>query len=73
MRKTVDAAWGPMQADFIKQRTAIEAQALQLMQEGKRAEAIKLLTEFSNRCGNAAVDKAWETGDLIWTTFDGRW
>jgi hypothetical protein len=62
-----------MQADFIKQRTAIEAQALQLMQESKRAEAIKLLTEFSNQCGNTAVDKAWETGDLIWTTFDGKW
>jgi hypothetical protein len=43
------------------------------MQESKRAEAIKLLTEFSNQCGNTAVDKAWETGDLIWTTFDGKW
>lgn len=73
MRKTVDAAWQPLQADFIKQHYQIEAQALQLLQEGKRAEAIKLLTTFSNQCGNTAVDKAWETGDLIWTTFDGRW
>ena len=73
MSKVVKAAWEPMQADFIEEHNDIEKRALQLLNEGKRDEAIKMLTDFSNRCGNAAVNKAWKTGDYIWTNFDGQW
>lgn len=73
MRKVIDKTWKPLQNQFFTQQPEIEKQALELLQKGKRNEAIQLLTQYSNRCGNFAVDKAWETGDFIWTTFDGLW
>lgn len=73
MRKVIDKTWKPLQNQFFTQQPKIEKQALELLQNGKRNEAIQLLTQYSNRCGNFAVDKAWETGDFIWTTFDGLW
>lgn len=73
MRKVIDKTWKPLQNQFFTQQPKIEKQALKLLQNGKRNEAIQLLTQYSNRCGNFAVDKAWETGDFIWTTFDGLW
>lgn len=73
MRKVIDKTWKPLQNQFFTQQPKIEKQALELLQKGKRNEAIQLLTQYSNRCGNFAVDKAWETGDFIWTTFDGLW
>lgn len=73
MRKVIDKTWKPLQNQFFTQQPEIEKQALELLQNGKRNEAIQLLTQYSNRCGNFAVDKAWETGDFIWTTFDGLW
>lgn len=73
MRVVVDSAWVPMQTQFFNNQTQIEKTALQLLSEGKKEEAIQFLTKYSNDCGNKAVEKAWETGDLIWTTFDGRW
>ena len=73
MRKVIDKTWEPLQNQFFTQQPKIEKQALELLQNGKRNEAIQLLTQYSNRCGNFAVDKAWETGDFIWTTFDGLW
>jgi dipeptidase len=73
MRVVIDNAWIPMQTDFFNNQTQIEKTALQLLTDGKKEEAIQFLTKYSNDCGNKAVEKAWETGDLIWTTFDGRW
>ncbi len=73
MRKIVDAAWVPMQAEFLDTHAVTEAKALQLLKTGDRKGAIELLTQYSNECGNKAVEKAWETGDFIWTTFDGMW
>lgn len=73
MRKVIDKTWKPLQNQFFTQQPKIEKQALELLQNGKRNEVIQLLTQYSNRCGNFAVDKAWETGDFIWTTFDGLW
>lgn len=73
MRKVIDKTWKPLQNQFFTQQPKIEKQAFELLQNGKRNEAIQLLTQYSNRCGNFAVDKAWETGDFIWTTFDGLW
>lgn len=72
MRKYVDAAWGPMQKEFFANQKNIEEQALQLGQSDRNA-AIRFLTDYSNQQCNKAVKKAWETGDLIWTVFDGAW
>lgn len=73
MRKVIDDTWKPMQTQFFTQQPEIEKQALELLQKGNRNSAIQMLTRYSNRCGNLAVEKAWETGDFIWTTFDGLW
>ena len=62
-----------MQQEFFDQQKNIESQALDLLKNGKRKEAIQILTDFTNDCGNRAVDKAWETGDMIWTKYDGWW
>jgi dipeptidase len=73
MKPVIDQAWIPMETEFLTNQKSVENQTLQLLNEGKREDAIQFLTKYSIDCGNRAVSKAWETGDLIWTTFDGRW
>lgn len=73
MSPVINEVWGPMQSTFFADQQKIEQEALQLFQTGKRDEAIRFLTKYSNDCGNKALDAAWETGDLIWTIFDGAW
>ncbi|MDR3046845.1 MAG: C69 family dipeptidase [Bacteroidales bacterium] len=73
MSKVVDAAWKPMQAEFFAKQSEIERNVLQLLQNNKREEAINFLTKYSCESGDKAVKTAWETGDLIWTIFDGSW
>ncbi len=73
MKPVIDQAWIPMETEFLNNQKIIEEQALQMFNDGKIDNVIRFLTEYSNKCGNRAVTKAWETGDLIWTTFDGRW
>ncbi|MEG1556179.1 MAG: C69 family dipeptidase [Bacteroidales bacterium] len=73
MHLIVDKAWKPMQKEFFNNQKTIEEKALQLIKKGNREGAIQYLTQYSNDCGNRAVDKAWKTGDLIWTIFDGTW
>lgn len=72
MRKYIDKAWKPLQKEFFDNQTATEQQALRLL-EKDRAEAIRFLTQYTNNQCKTALDKAWETGDLIWTKFDGAW
>ena len=71
--KVVDKVWNPMQQEFFDKQKDIEKQALELLKSGDRKGAIQILTDFTNDCGNRAVDKAWKTGDMIWTKFDGWW
>jgi len=73
MHVVVDSVWMPMQAELFGKQKEIEDEALTLLKQNKRAEAIDFLTKYSNDCGNRAVEIAWETGDYIWTTFDGLW
>ncbi|MDR1865295.1 MAG: C69 family dipeptidase [Bacteroidales bacterium] len=73
MHVVVDDVWNPMQAKLFENQEKIEAEALRLIKENKKDEAIDFLTGYSNDCGNSAVDAAWKTGDLLWTTFDGMW
>lgn len=73
MYPVVANVWNPLQASYFENQPKIEKQAIELLNNGKRKEAIELLTKYSNDRGNEAVEKAWKTGDLIWTTFDGMW
>jgi hypothetical protein len=73
MHQVVDAIWNPIQSSFFANQPIIENRALDLIEkEGKNA-AIEFLTRYTNNSGQDAVSKAWETGDYIWTTFDGLW
>jgi hypothetical protein len=73
MRVVVDSVWHPMQAGFFERQEAIETEALSLLRQDRREEAIDYLTRYSNECGNTAVETAWKTADYLWTVFDGMW
>lgn len=73
MRKVIDNTWKPLQNQFFTEQAPFEKEVINLLNNGQRNEAIKKLTQYSNKCGIYAVEKAWETGDYIWTTFDGMW
>ena len=73
MHILVDNTWNPIQKEFFDNQNGIERAALDYLNQGERAVAIDFLTLYSIKCGNRAVNKAWSTADLIWTTFDGLW
>ena len=73
MHKLIDNTWNPMQTKFFTDQTEIEKEALLLYNNGEYEKSIRFLTDYSNACGNKAVETAWKTGDLIWTVFDGAW
>ncbi|MCR4964357.1 MAG: C69 family dipeptidase [Bacteroidales bacterium] len=73
MHVVIDQAWQPLEKKFIEEHYRVETEALRLLRNGQRQEAIRLLTNFTNECGNTAVENAWKLGDYIWTTFDGMW
>lgn len=72
-RYIIDKTWKPMQKEFFDNQQDVENQALMLLRAGKRNEAVHFLTDYTSRCGLQAVETAWETGDYIWTNFDGAW
>ena len=73
MSPVVTAVWKEMEQEFLANQNQIEKKALDLIKQGKKDDAIILLTNYSNDAGNRAVEKAWETGDYIWTVFDNAW
>jgi hypothetical protein len=73
MRKVIDNTWQPMQKEFFDNQKNIEEKALLLLKKGYRDEAVKMLTDYTNQCGITAINTAWDTGDYIWTVFDGAW
>lgn len=72
MRVYVDNAWKPMQKEFFEKQQETEQKALQILQSD-RDEALRFLTNYTHSQCEKALNKAWETGDLIWTKFDGAW
>lgn len=73
MHKVIDKTWEPLEKEFLSGSKQIETEALRQLNTGNRAGAIKTLTDYTNQCGNRAVDAAWDLGDYIWTVFDGMW
>ena len=72
MRRYVDKAWKPMQQEFFDNQGKVEEEALRHLKVDRTA-ALRYLTRYTNDQCNRALNKAWETGDLIWTKFDGAW
>jgi hypothetical protein len=62
----VDAVWNPLQKKLFEQQNDFEKKALSV--KGKKR--IDVLTEYTIKLGNTAVQKAWDTGDFIWTKYD---
>lgn len=73
MHKVVDNVWNPTQKKFFETQKNIDKDALTLYNQGNKEGAIDVVTKYSNECCREALDKAWKTGDLLWTTFDGQW
>ena len=63
----------PLQKEFFDNQNDIEEKAQLLLKQGCRDEALKMLTDYTNLCGTTAIETAWDTGDYIWTVFDGTW
>jgi hypothetical protein len=62
-----------MQKEYIKEHYVIEQRAMELIKQDRYEEAIQVLTNFTDLCGNEAVERAWKLGDELWTNFDGMW
>ncbi len=73
MQPFVNKVWEPMQKEFIDQHYIVEKEAAKLLDQDRYDEAIRMLTNFTDNCGNAAVEQAWNLGDQLWTIFDGMW
>lgn len=70
MRHDVMDVFDPMQKELFENQEAFEAKAMELYEAGKRDELIKMLTDYTMKWGNKAVEEAWKTGDLLWTKYD---
>ncbi len=66
MRHDVDAVLNPLQEKLFEQQNEFEQKALS--HKGKKR--IELLTEYTMKLGKTAVQKAWKTGDFLWTKYD---
>ena len=73
MHIVIDNVWQPLEKEFRESSLQIEQEALRQLRDGNRDGAIKTLTDYSNECGNRAVQQARKLGDHIWTVFDGMW
>jgi len=72
MHKDVDAVWNPMQQQMFNEVESTEAEALELQKAGKNEELIKYLTNYTQKWGNTAVNRAWKLGDELWTKYDEK-
>lgn len=70
MRWDVRAVWDPWQEELFIVQSEIETEALNLLQKGRKKQAIKHLTDHTIAWGDKVVDQAWDLGDLLWTRYD---
>lgn len=59
----------PLQKDFFKMAKEAEEKALKTDSISERK---KILTEYTNKMGEKAVETAWKTGDFLWTKYDEK-
>ncbi len=72
-QKDLQAVWKPLQAEWFTNQESIEAEALKLYNAKKPQKTINFLTDYTNKCANEAVNKAWKLGDDMWTKYEGMW
>ena len=70
MRHDVSRVWGPLQEQLFNNQQTIENEAMGLMKNGKSDKARVFLTKYTNEWGIKVVEKAWTTGDDLWTKYD---
>jgi dipeptidase len=70
MRWDVRAVWDPLQEELFTLQPGIEAKAQELIDSGRKEEAIRHLTDHTNAWGDKVVQNAWDLGDLLWTRYD---
>ncbi len=70
MRHDVMAVFDPMQKELFENQEEFEAKAMELYNAGKKKELIIMLTDYTMKWGNEAVEEAWKTGDFLWTKYD---
>jgi dipeptidase len=71
MRHDVTSVWAPMQTELFANQTAVEAEALELL-ERDRDKARAYLTDYSIMWGDRVVKQAWLLGDMLWTKYDEK-
>ena len=71
MRHDVTAVWAPLQAELFANQTAVEAEALELL-ERDRDKARAYLTDYGIMWGDRVVEQAWRLGDMLWTKYDEK-
>ena len=71
-QKDLQAVWQPLQKLWFDKQKEIENEALKLFNADPQ-KAIEALTDYTNKCANEAVEKAWKLGDDLWTKYEGLW
>lgn len=70
MRHDVRAVWDPMQKELFDNQSVFEKKALELYDSGKHKKLEKYLTGYTMDWGEKVVDRAWQLGDELWTSYD---
>ncbi len=68
-RHDVDTVFIPMQEDLFKNQKIFEQKAVEIHSISKRKQFI---TNYTLKCGDEAVEKAWQLGDGFWTKYDEK-
>ncbi len=71
MRHDVEAAWKPMQREFLENQENVEKQALKLYKEDE-GQVIDYLTGYCKETADKVVKRCWELGDHLWTKYDEK-
>lgn len=72
MRYDVDAVFVPWQQEMFDNQGKFEKEIVQLLQQNKKTDAVKKMTEYTNFWGEKVVKEAWRLGDFLWTKYDEK-
>ena len=62
--------WDKWKLEMFENQEEIETKYLNMVKEGSKKEALKMLTDYSNNWAEKVVEKAWDLGDFLWTKYD---
>ena len=70
MSKDVHKVWDKWQLEMFENQEEIETKYLNMVKNGSKKDAVKMLTDYSNNWADKVVKKAWDLGDFLWTKYD---